>query len=68
MSFGASFPEDNLLKAVVSRIDFLGPVTQVQLDANGLFLNALVFRLVGLDVGQECMIGLPPDRIKVLKD
>jgi ABC-type Fe3+/spermidine/putrescine transport system ATPase subunit len=68
MSFGASFPEDNLLKAIVRRVEFLGPFTQVELDANGLVLNATVFRLVGLGVGQECMIGLPPDRIKVLKD
>ena len=68
MSFGASFPEDNLLKATVTGIRFLGPVTLVELDAGGLRLNALVFRLVGLDIGQECMIGLPPDRIKVLKD
>jgi putative spermidine/putrescine transport system ATP-binding protein len=68
MSFGASFPEDNLLKATVTGIRFLGPVTLVELDAGGLVLNALVFRLVGLDIGQECMLGLPPDRIKVLKD
>jgi ABC-type Fe3+/spermidine/putrescine transport system ATPase subunit len=68
MSFGASFPEDNLLKAVVTGIKFLGPVTQVELDAGGLLLNTLVFRLVGLNIGQECMLGLPPDRIKILKD
>jgi putative spermidine/putrescine transport system ATP-binding protein len=68
MSFGASFPEDNLLKATVTGSRFLGPVTMVELDAGGLLLNALVFRLVGLDIGQECMLGLPPDRIKVLKD
>jgi ABC-type Fe3+/spermidine/putrescine transport system ATPase subunit len=68
MSFGASFPEDNLLKSVVKGIKFLGPVTLVDLDAAGLKLTAMVFRLVGLDVGQECMLGLPPDRIKILKD
>jgi ABC-type Fe3+/spermidine/putrescine transport system ATPase subunit len=68
MSFGASFPEDNLVKAVVTKTRFLGPVTLVELDASGLRLNALVFRLVGLDVGQECMLGLPPDRIKILRD
>lgn len=68
MSFGASFPEDNLLKAVVISTKFLGPVTLVELNANGLILNAMVFRLVGLDVGQECMLGLPPDRVKILKD
>ena len=68
MSFGASFPEDNLIKAVVTGVKFLGPVTQVDLDADGLSLSALVFRLVGLGIGQECMLGLPPDRIKILKD
>ena len=68
MSFGASFPEDNLIKAIVTGVKFLGPVTQVELDAGGLSLIAMVFRLVGLGIGQECMLGLPPDRIKILKD
>ena len=68
MSFGASFPEDNLLKAIVTGVRFLGPVTIVELDASGLKLEAMVFRLVGLGVGDECMLGLPPDRIRVLRD
>lgn len=68
ISFGASFPEDNLLKAKVTNIHFRGANTLVELDANGLMLEALVLRLVGLDIGQECMVGLPPDRILVLKD
>ena len=68
LSFGASFPEDNLLKATVAGHDFLGSQTAVQLDAGGLWLEALVPRLVGLEIGDECMVGLPPDRIQVLKD
>lgn len=68
ISFGASFPEDNLLKATVTRVRFLGPTTLIELDADGLKLEALVLRLVGLDVGDECMVGLPPDRILILKD
>jgi ABC-type Fe3+/spermidine/putrescine transport system ATPase subunit len=68
MSFGASFPEDNLLKAVVTGIKYLGPMTIVELNASGLSLEAAVLRLVGLDVGQECVIGLPPDRVRILKD
>lgn len=67
LSFGASFPEDNLLKVVVSNIEFQGPTTLITLDANGLMLRALVLRTVGLNVGDECMVGLPPDRIRVLK-
>lgn len=68
ISFGASFPEDNLLKAVVTGIQFLGETTQILLDANGLMLQSVVLRLVGLNIGDECMVGLPPDRILVFKD
>jgi ABC-type Fe3+/spermidine/putrescine transport system ATPase subunit len=68
ISFGASFPEDNLLKATIADIRFQGSTTLIKLDANGLILEALVLRLVGLNVGEECMVGLPPDRISVLKD
>lgn len=67
LSFGASFPEDNLLKAKIAAVNYCGATTRVILDANGLKLEALVLRLVGLNVGDECMVGLPPDRILVLK-
>jgi len=66
ISFGASFPEDNLLKATVMKIMPQGPTTLITLDSNGLLLEVLVLRLVGLNVGDECMLGLPPDRIMVL--
>ncbi len=68
ISFGASFPEDNLLKATVRRIQSLGPTTLIELDAGGLRLDALVLRVVGLNVGDECMVGLPPDRIQIFRD
>ncbi len=68
ISFGASFPEDNLLKAKITNIIFRGETTIIKLDANGLELEAMVLRLVGLNIGDECMVGLPPDRILVLKD
>ncbi len=68
ISFGASFPEDNLLKAEITGISFLGATTLIKLNANDLELEAMVLRLVGLKVGEECMVGLPPDRILVLKD
>ncbi len=67
ISFGASFPEDNLLKAEIVGIAFLGATTLVKLNANGLLLEALVLRLVGLNVGEECVVGLPPDRILAFK-
>lgn len=68
ISFGASFPEDNLLKATVTGIQFLGPTTLIELDADGLKLRTLVLRVVGLNVGDECMLGLPPDRIQIFRD
>ena len=68
IAFGASFPDDNLIKAVVTRVKFLGPSTLVSLDAGGLELEALVMRLVGLEPRGECMLGLPPDRIMVFAE
>lgn len=68
ISFGASFPEDNVLKAVVTAIRFLGSTTIVELDADALRLESRVFRIVGLTVGEECMIAMPPHRIQVLKN
>ena len=68
LSFGASFPEDNLLKGVITQIRFRGPSTYVRINCDGLELEAMVTRLIGLNVGDECMVGLPPDRIRVLAD
>lgn len=67
ISFGASFPEDNLLKAQITDIKFNGATTIIRLDSNGLKIEALVLRLVGLNIGDECMVGLPPERIMTLK-
>ena len=68
ISFGASFPGDNLLKAVVTDVDYLGATTIIELDADGLRLESMVLRLVGLNIGDECVVGLPPERISILKD
>lgn len=66
LSFGASFPEDNLIKGTIADINFAGPATYVTLDCTGLTLQAMVTRLIGLNIGDECMVGLPPDRLRVL--
>ncbi len=68
ITFGASFPEDNLLKAMVTDIHYSGATTRLTLDSNGLKLEVLLLRVVGLNVGDECMIALPTNRILVLKD
>ena len=66
ISMGASFPEDNLLKAIVTDITFQGVTTLISFDAAGLYLRSRVFKIVDLPLGTECMLGLPPDRIVVL--
>ena len=68
ISFGASFPEDNLLRAEITNVEYQGATTLITLDAGGLKLRAMVLRLVGLKAGDECMVGLPPDRILVFQD
>jgi ABC-type Fe3+/spermidine/putrescine transport system ATPase subunit len=68
ISFGASFPEDNLIRAKITGVQFQGATTLVELDADGLKLDVLVLRLVGLKSGDECMLGMPPDRIAIYKD
>ena len=67
MSLGSSFPEDNLLRAVATAIHFRGSTSIVEFDASGLKLETRVFKVVGLNVGDECMLGLPPHRIKILR-
>ena len=68
MSVGTSFPEDNLLRARVTKIHFRGPTSIIEFDAAGLKIETRVFKVVGLNIGDECMLGLPPHRILVLKD
>jgi len=68
LSFGAAFPEDNLLRATIGTKRFCGPFTLVELSCNGLQLTASVPRLVGISAGDECMVGLPPDRIRVFAE
>jgi len=65
---GASFPADNVLRATVRQVNYEGATTTVKLDADGLPLEVLVLRLVGLVPGDTCMVGLPPGRISVLRD
>lgn len=68
ISFGASFPEDNLIRSTIVGVRHLGPYVLLDLDASGLSLVAAVPRLVGIGVGEECMVGLPPDRLRILCD
>lgn len=66
IAFGASFPEDNSIKAVLENVRFCGAETFVDCNADGLALSVAVRRLVGLEVGSECLLGLPQERIMLL--
>ncbi|QQS33441.1 MAG: ATP-binding cassette domain-containing protein [Acidobacteriota bacterium] len=66
IAMNASFPEDNVIRATVTDVRFDGETSLVDLDAGGLSLTARVFKVVGLNIGDECMLGLPPHRVAVL--
>ena len=68
MSIGASSPEDNLLRGVVTAIKFRGSTTLIEFDVGGLRLETRTFKVAGLNIGDECMLGLPPHRIIILRD
>lgn len=67
MSMGASFPEDNLVKAVVTGTRYYGATSLIDFDASGIKLSSRVFKVVGLSIGDESMLSLPPKSIRVLK-
>ena len=68
MTKGTSRPEDNLLRGVVTKIKFRGATTLIEFDAEGLKLQTRVMKTGSLKVGDECMVGLPPHRIIILKN
>ncbi len=58
---------DNTLRAVVKEINFAGATTTVKLDANGLLLEALVFRADGLKANDSCAVALPIEHLTLLE-
>ncbi len=68
MTPGVTRPEDNLLRAVVKSIKFGGATSIVEFDASGLAIKTCVLKVPALKPGDECMLGLPPHRILILKD
>jgi len=57
---------DNQLKARVEHIEFGGATTTLALDANGLKLEVLVLRADEFALGDECMVTLSSDQIRLL--
>ena len=58
---------ENSLSASVREIVFAGATSTVRVDANGLSLEALVLRIDGLEVNQQCNVVLPPDQLKLIQ-
>ena len=59
---------ENALPAIVREINFAGATSSIELDANGLALEALALGADGLSVGTQCTVVLPPERISLLKN
>ena len=57
---------DNQLTAQVELIEFGGATTMLTLDANGLKLEVLVLRADEFAIGDECVVTLPADQIRLL--
>jgi len=59
---------DNRVGARIEKIEFSGATTTVTVDANGLKLEALVLRVDNLKPGDECVVTLPADQIRLLPE
>ena len=57
---------DNQLATRIEGVEFGGATTTLTLDANGLKLEVLVLRGNQFGVGQQCVVTLPMDRIRLL--
>jgi iron(III) transport system ATP-binding protein len=58
--------DDNILHAIVKQINFAGATTTVRLDANGLLIEALVFRQDALKVNDSCTVALPSEHLTMV--
>jgi iron(III) transport system ATP-binding protein len=66
IEFNAKPESNNLLAARVELMEFGGATTTLRLDAGGLKLEALVLSADEFAIGDECMVTLPPDQIRLL--
>ncbi len=59
---------DNQLVARVEHLEFAGAMTLLRLNTSGLKLEALVLRLDDLAQGEQCVVSLPPNSIRLLPE
>jgi iron(III) transport system ATP-binding protein len=64
----AALETDNKLTARIEHIEFSGATTTLRLDANGLKLEALVLQGDGFKIGDECVVWMPADQIRILSE
>jgi iron(III) transport system ATP-binding protein len=57
----------NSLRGTIREVVFAGATSTVRVDANGLLLEALVVQPDSLQVNQECVVILDPDRLRLLR-
>lgn len=68
MSPATAVAEDNLLRGVVKAIRPMGSTSLIEFDADGLSLKTVVLKNSGVAPGGEFMLGLPPHRIRILRN
>jgi ABC-type Fe3+/spermidine/putrescine transport system ATPase subunit len=59
---------DNRLAARIEEVEFGGPTTTLTLDASGLRLEALVLRAGNFNPGDECVVTLRAEQIRLLPE
>jgi len=63
---GGGGGDDNVLRAIVTAVNFSGPTTGVALDAAGLALEALLLGRDRFEAGEECEVSLPAARLTLI--
>jgi iron(III) transport system ATP-binding protein len=58
--------DNNSLRAIIREINFAGATTTIKLDANGLLLEALVFRPANMETGDACFVSMPAEHLTIL--
>lgn len=67
VQLSANESAENVLRGTVREIVFAGATSTIRVDANGLFIEALVVQPDGLQVGNECAVILRPDKLRLLR-
>jgi iron(III) transport system ATP-binding protein len=57
----------NTISGQIREIVFAGATSTIKIDANGLLLEVLTVKPIGLTIGDTCSLALPPEHLSQLK-